>query len=161
MERVRKKERRFSGRVLGYSISLLAFVLGACTPVHDTVLRDVERNYTATGFLDPNTYQVLCTLSETSPREKVCIEKLQDSLVLYKENYEKEASKVRMHKDYLPYFSPEPVTERERGAWRRAIADLCEGYSRIVFEKLNGDSFDGVYRVRRKDLIYLVQDIEP
>lgn len=160
MERARQKERQFLDRVFGSRIVLLAFVLVSCTPVHDTVLRDVERNYTATGFLDPNTYQVLCILSETSPREKVCIEKLLDSLALYKENYEKEASKVRMHKDYLPYFSPEPVTDAERGAWRRAITDLCKGYSRIVFEKLNGDSFDGVYRVRRKDLIYLVQDIK-
>lgn len=134
----------------------LSFVT-ACAPSKDTVLRDVERNYTGTGFLDTDTFQVKCRLSDEGDRVAPCRQKLVEELVLYKENYNREAFARRMHQDFLPFFRPIEVTEADREAWRRFYHVLSEGRTRIVFEKASGDSYDGVFRLRLKDLIYRVQ----
>jgi hypothetical protein len=123
------------------------------------VLSDVERNYTATGFLDTNTFQIICPLLKSSEeRLAICREKLIAALLEYKERYDREAFARRMHQDLLPLFRPADATEAQREEWRRFYQLLAEGRSRLVFERATNDGFEGVYRLRLKDLIYRVQE---
>ncbi|GAB4444405.1 MAG: hypothetical protein OHK0011_26470 [Turneriella sp.] len=137
----------------------LVFVfLSACAPSKDTVLSDVERNYTRTGFLDTDTFQITCPLpARSEDRLGICRQKLIAELVEYKERYDREAFARRMHQDFLPFFRPAEVTDAQREEWRRFYHVLAEGRSRIVFERAAGDGFEGVYRLRLRDLIYRVQ----
>lgn len=132
--------------------------LASCTPSKDTVLRDVERNYHSTGFLDTETFQVKCPLGESEDRLAVCRQKLIAELVQYKEDYNREAFARRMHQDFLPFFRPAEVTEAEREEWRRFYHVLSQGRSRLVFEKLGSAGYEGVFRLRVRDLIYRVQN---
>ncbi len=134
------------------------FFLAACAPSKDTVLSDVERNYTGAGFLDTDTFQISCPLPAGSEdRLAACRQKLIAELVQYKERYDREAFARRMHQDFLPFFKPADVTDAEREEWRRFYHVLAEGRTRLVFERSTGDGFEGVYRLRLKDLIYRVQ----
>jgi hypothetical protein len=134
------------------------FFLAACAPSKDTVLSDVERNYTASGFLDTDTFQVICPLPVgKEDRLGTCRQKLIAELVQYKERYDREAFARRMHQDFLPFFKPADVTEAQREEWRRFYHVLAEGRTRLVFERSTGEGFEGVYRLRLKDLIYRVQ----
>lgn len=144
--------------VRDWLLFLGVYALSFCAPVKDTVLSDVERNYTATGFLDTNTFQIVCTLSPAREESiAICRQKLIAELVQYKERYDREAFARRMHADLLPFFQPEPVSEARREEWRRFFYVLSEGRSRVVFERAMGDGFEAVYRLRHKDLVYRVQ----
>lgn len=144
-----------------YLAVILLFVsmfFPACAPARDTVLSDVERNYTSAGFLDTDTFQIICPLAVGGvDRLAACRQKLIAELVLYKERYDREAFARRMHQDFLPFFKPADVTDAEREEWRRFYHVLAEGRTRLVFERSTGDGFEGVYRLRLKDLIYRVQ----
>jgi hypothetical protein len=136
----------------------MSILLTKCAPAKDTVLSDVERNYTGTGFLDPDTFQIICPLPAAGEdRLGLCRQKLINELVQYKERYNQEASARRMHQDFLPFFKPAEVTDAEREEWRRFYHLLVEGRTRLVYEKSTADGFEGVYRLRLKDLIYRVQ----
>lgn len=137
---------------------LVFFFVTACAPSKDTVLSDVERNYTGAGFLDTDTFQITCPLPDGSEdRLGTCRQKLIAELVEYKERYDREAFARRMHQDFLPFFRPAEVTDAQREQWRRFYHVLAEGRSRIVFERAAGNGFEGVYRLRLRDLIYRVQ----
>lgn len=136
---------------------LVFFFVTACAPSKDTVLSDVERNYTGVGFLDTDTFQIICPLPSGEDRLAICRQKLIAALVEYKERYDREAFARRMHQDFLPFFRPAEVSEAEREEWRRFYHVLAEGRSRIVFERVTGEGIEGVYRLRLRDLIYRVQ----
>ncbi len=139
-------------------LSLVFLFLTACAPSKDTVLSDVERNYTGTGFLDTDTFQITCPLPVSGEdRLGICRQKLIAELVQYKERYDREAFARRMHQDFLPFFKPADVTDAEREEWRRSYHVMAEGRTRLVFERSTADGFEGVYRLRLKDLIYRVQ----
>lgn len=130
----------------------------ACAPSRDTVLSDVERNYSGSGFLDTETFQISCPLPVVGDdRLAVCRQRLIAGLVEYKERYDREAFARRMHQDFLPFFRPAEVSDAQREKWRRFYHLLSEGRSRLVYERVAGDAFEGVYRLRLKDLIYRVQ----
>lgn len=128
-----------------------------CAPSRDSVLSDVERNFASTGFLDPHTFQIRCTLGEGELRLTGCHDSLIVALVEYKENYDREAFSRRMHQDFLPFVKPEDVRESDREEWRRFFVALIESRTRIVFEMRSGDHFEGIFRLRMPDLIYHVQ----
>ncbi|MCX7633879.1 MAG: hypothetical protein N2Z22_11165 [Turneriella sp.] len=139
---------------------LVAVFIGAvsCVAVHDTVLSDVERNYTRVGFLDTDTFQVRCELpAEGSERLAQCHETLLDTLVQYKENYEREAAARRMHADFMPFFEAPPINPEQRAGWRRFYEQLVQGKTRLVFERRLAGNYEGVYRLRLPGLIYRVQ----
>lgn len=144
--------------IVSHFLPLLSLMVLFCAPVKDTVLSDVERNYTATGFLDTDTFQILCPLSLAREESlAACRQKLIAELVLYKERYDREAFARRMHADLLPFFEPEEPNAAQREEWRRFFHVLSEGRSRVVFERARGDGFEAVYRLRYKNLIYRVQ----
>jgi hypothetical protein len=154
---------RFNGRRARWrsTLALGVFLLNACAPSKDTVLSDVERNYTGSGFLDTDTFQIACPLPAAGDdRLGICRQKLIAELVEYKERYDREAFARRMHQDFLPFFRPAEVTDAQREEWRRFYHVLAEGRSRIVFERATGDGFEGVYRLRLRDLIYRVQKVK-
>ena len=150
------KPRAFFSTFLFLPFAFLFLI--ACAPSKDTVLSDVERNYTGAGFLDTDTFQITCPLPASSEdRLGICRQKLITELVQYKERYDREAFARRMHQDFLPFFKPADVTDAEREEWRRNYHVMAEGRTRLVFERSTGDGFEGVYRLRLKDLIYRVQ----
>ena len=139
---------------------LLLLWLPACTPSRDSVLKDVERNYTATGFLDTDTFQVKCALGEGAAPLEACDAKLLDDLVSYKERYDREAFARRMHTDFAPFMKPADPAEEIRLKWRAFYKALAENHTRVVHERQAGDGFDATYRLRVKNLIYRAQKAE-
>lgn len=131
-----------------------------CSPSRDTVLKDVERNYTATGFLDTETFQVRCAFGEGASRLEACDTKLIQELVAYKERYEREAYQRRTHPEFQPFITSGKVQDEAREKWRGFYRSLAEKRTRVVFEKQADDGFEGTYRLRLKDLIYRVQKAE-
>ncbi len=129
----------------------------ACKPSYDSILKDVERNYVASGFLDPDTFQIRCVLEEEGDRLQQCRERLTAELVAYKERYDREAYARRMHQDFLPFLAHAPVTDQQRTAWSRFYEELARDRSRLVFERRSGDRVEGIFRLRLEDLIYRVQ----
>lgn len=138
----------FAGVIAGFQ---------ACKPSYDSILKDVERNYVATGFLDPDTFQIRCPLEDAADRLRQCRSRLTSELVVYKERYDREAYARRMHQDFLPFHAHAPVSEEKRAAWARFYEELARDRSRLVYEKKNGDSVEGIFRLRLADLIYQVQ----
>jgi len=141
----------------------LVCLLPACTPSRDSVLKDVERNYTATGFLDTETFQVRCPLKEEGNATELCETKLVDELVAYKERYDREAYQRRTHPEFLPFVTTpanaaanEAVTAERRAFYR----SLTEKHTRLVQERQTATGFEGTYRLRLKNLIYRVQRAE-
>ncbi len=128
-----------------------------CKPSYDSILKDVERNYVATGFLDPDTFQIRCPLEDGADRLEQCRSRLTAELVAYKERYDREAYARRMHQDFLPFHEHAPVSEEKRRAWTGFYGDLARDRSRLVYEKRNGDRVEGIFRLRLDDLIYRVQ----
>ena len=129
----------------------------ACKPSYDSILKDVERNYVATGFLDPDTFQIRCPLEDGADRLEQCRSRLTAELVAYIERYDREAYARRMHQDFLPFHEHTPVNEEKRAAWARFYEELARERSRLVYEKRNGDRVEGIFRLRLDDLIYRVQ----
>ena len=129
----------------------------ACKPSYDSILKDVERNYVATGFLDPDTFQIRCPLEDSGDRLQLCRERMTRELVAYKERYDSEAYARRMHQDFLPFHAPAPVSEEKRLHWVRFYDELARNRSRLVNEQRSGDRFEGIFRLRLEDLIYRVQ----
>lgn len=143
--------------------SLLLLALAFCSPSRDSVLKDVERNYTATGFLDTETFQVRCPLQEQGNAAELCEAKLVDELVAYKERYDREAYQRRTHPEFLPFVTtPANAAANEAViAERRAFyRSLAASHSRLVQERQTATGFEGTYRLRLKDLIYRVQKAE-
>lgn len=134
--------------------------LHACAPARDTVLKDVERNYTATGFLDTETFQVRCTLDGEKLLTDSCETKLVEELVFYKERFDRDAFAKRMHPDFRGFLKPEEATDAMRAAWRITYRQLAKGRTRVVFESRKGDIIEAVYRLRAQNLIYRVQHAE-
>lgn len=130
----------------------------ACKPSYDSILKDVERNYVATGFLDPDTFQIRCPLEDGADRLVQCRDRLTAELVAYKERYDREAYARRMHQDFLPFHEHAPVNEEKRASWARFYGELARDRSRLVYEKRNGDRVEGIFRLRLEDLIYRVQN---
>jgi hypothetical protein len=144
-------------------VALLSLLLqGAffCSPSRNTVLKDVERNYTATGFLDTDTFQVRCAFADGASRLEACDTKLLEDLVAYKERYDREAYQRRTHPDFLPFVTKSEVAAAAREKWRAFYKSLAEKRTRVVFERQGDDGFEGTYRLRVKDLIYRVQKAE-
>lgn len=136
---------------------ILLFALVACKPSYDSILKDVERNYASTGFLDPDTFQIKCPLAEGGDRLALCREQLTAGLVAYKERYDREAYARRNHADFQPFLTHTPVTDAARSAWAAFYADLGSRHSRLVWEKRSGEKIEGIFRLRLPDLIYRVQ----
>jgi hypothetical protein len=124
------------------------------------VLKDVERNFTAVGFLDTETFQVRCPLAEGKKRLEICDERLISELIAYKERYDGEAFARRMHQDFLPFVKAAEATPEKREKWRSFYKTIAENHTRVVYERLTPDGFEGAYRLRAKDLIYRVQRAE-
>ncbi len=144
--------------ILQFCLFVGAFAaVQACKPSYDSILKDVERNYVATGFLDPDTFQIRCPLEDSGDRLEQCRERLTVELVAYKERYDREAYARRMHQDFLPFHEHTPVNEEKRAAWARFYGELARERSRLVYEKRDGDRVEGVFRLRLADLIYRVQ----
>lgn len=145
-----------------FALSALVMLaaLCACAPARDTVLKDVERNYTATGFLDTETFQVRCTLDGEKMLTDSCATKLIEELVLYKERFDRDAFAKRMHPDFRGFLKPEEATDAMRAAWRITYRRLASDRTRIVFEARKGDIIEAVYRLRAQNLIYRVQRAE-
>jgi len=142
------------------TLSLMGlFCAVACKPSFDSVLKDVERNYTATGFLDPDTFQIACPVDDGADRLATCRQKLTEALVAYKERYDREAYSRRMHQDFLPFITHSNVTAEARAAWAQFYSTLAADKARLVIEKRSGERLDGVFRLRLKDLIYRVQNV--
>lgn len=129
----------------------------ACKPSYDSILKDVERNYVATGFLDPDTFQIRCPIEEEGDRLQQCRSRLTAELVAYKERYDREAYARRMHQDFLPFLAHSPVTEEMRATWAHFYGELARDRSRLVYEKRAGEKVEGIFRLRLEDLIYRVQ----
>ena len=145
----------------GWPAGLLALLI-CCAPSRDTVLKDVERNFTAVGFLDTDTFQVRCLLAEAegAARLEPCHDKLIGELVAYKERYDREAFARRMHQDFLPFSKPIEASTESRDKWRAFYVSLAVNRTRLVFEKAVASGVEGAYRLRTKDLIYRVQRVE-
>lgn len=135
---------------------LASLALFACKPSYDSVLKDVERNYNATGFLDPNTFQIRCPVDAGLA---VCRQKLTSELLAYKERYDREASARRMHQDFLPFHTHGVVADSSRAEWARFYEELAKNRTRLVYEKRSGDNVEGIFRLRLNDLIYRVQRV--
>ncbi|MFO1471996.1 MAG: hypothetical protein U1F27_13290 [Turneriella sp.] len=131
--------------------------LPACKPSYDSILKDVERNYVATGFLDPDTFQIRCALEEQGDRLTQCRARLTAELVAYKERYDREAYARRMHQDFLPFLAHAPVSEEKRAGWAHFYDELARDRSRLVYERRSGERMEGIFRLRLEDLIYRVQ----
>jgi hypothetical protein len=147
----------------------MALIAGdACAPARDTVMRDVERNYKGSGFLDTETFQVLCSVKNTneasnpasSERLGACQRKLIEDLVAYKEQYDSEAFSRRLHLDFRAFLQPKPVSDDQRTSWRGFYEKISAGKTRLVYEEREGENITGAYRLRLKDLIYRVQAAE-
>lgn len=140
---------------------LLTLALFSCTPARDTVMRDVERNYTSTGFLDTDTFQIRCPLEPEGDRLARCKKKLVAELVAFKESYDRVAYARRNHPDFQPFLKPIEVSEEKRAEWGVFYEELSRENGRLVFEvrPMGAEVFEGVYRLRHKDLIYRVQNL--
>lgn len=137
---------------------IFALAVSSCTPSRDSVLKDVERNYTASGFLDTETFQIQCTLdTKWAERESHCRKKLIEDLVSYKAGYDHATYLKRMHGDFQPFVKPAEVSETVRSQRREKFSALCDDHARIVLEYRSGDITHAVYRLRAKNLIYRVQ----
>lgn len=139
---------------------LLLLWLPACTPSRDSVMKDVERNFTASGFLDTETFQVRCGLGEGEAMLAGCEAKLLDELVLYKERYDREAYQRRTHPEFQPFVTSTAADEAARIRWREFYRGLAAKRMRLVFERQTASGYEGTYRLRLKDLIYRVQKAE-
>jgi len=131
--------------------------LHACAPARDTVLKDVERNYTATGFLDTETFQVRYTLDGEKLLTDSCETKLVEELVFYKERFDRDAFAKRMHPDFRGFLKMDEASDAMRASWWITYRRLAKDRTRVVFESRRGDIIEAVYRLRAKDLIYRVQ----
>lgn len=124
-------------------------------------MRDVERNYANTGFLDTDTFQVRCPLEAEGDRLVRCKKKLVAELVAFKEGYDRTTYARGNHPDFQPFLKPIEVTDEKRMEWGSFYEELSRDKARLVFESrpANGELFEGVYRLRQKDLIYRVQRV--
>lgn len=159
--------RRLSGRLSFFAIPgifvILFCVCGilSCTPARDTVMRDVERNYTGTGFLDTDTFQIRCLLETEGDRLGSCKKKLVVELVAFKENYDRTAYARRNHADFQPFLKPIEVSDEKRAEWGSFYEELARDRARLVHEmrSAGNEVFEGIYRLRQKDLIHRVQNV--
>lgn len=140
-------------------VFLLLLFTNVCTPLRDSVLKDVERNYSTVGFLDVDTYQIFCPLLSEGDRVQKCKEALLNGLVAYKERYEHEANQRRTHTDFTPFITTEKISNADRERWRTSFSVFMKNHTRLVYEEYKNNSFSGVFRLRIKDLIYRVQEV--
>jgi len=140
--------------------AIIAVIAIGCAPSRDSVLKDVERNYTATGFLDTSTFQVQCSIdSKSDDRESLCRKKMVDELVGYKEGYDNAQYLKRMHGDFQPFVKLAEVSDAMRQARASEFQTMCDSHARIVYEYRSGDITLAAYRLRTKNLIYRVQSV--
>ncbi|MBV6494360.1 MAG: hypothetical protein LDLANPLL_02392 [Turneriella sp.] len=148
----------FSCCVIGIALVTLP-VFFACAPLRDSVLKDVEQNYTISGFLDVNTYQVFCPLGEADERLASCSATMLEGLVSYKRKYDNEASRRRTHTDFTPFATPENINDKDIERWKNFYRRLMENHTRIVYEQYKEGKITGVFRLRTEGLIYRVQNV--
>lgn len=143
------------------ALLVLLWFCSHCAPSRDTVMRDVERNYINTGFLDTDTFQVRCPLDAEGDRLDRCKKKLVAELIAFKEGYDRTTYARRNHPDFQPFLKPIEVSDEQRSEWGSFYAELSRDRARLVYEAraANGELFEGVYRLRLKDLIYRVQNV--
>lgn len=152
-------------------IAFLLILLTACQPSKNTFLKDVALNYHTQGFLAPNIFQVSCnSYSKFSPevdditdvRERfleICRLQLVKRLAEYKIRYDfhiKDKLESNSSTVYTTRFLQITFDYGQLKKLKKTYGDLLPGF--LISEKRRADLLIGTYRIKRPELIEIVQN---
>ena len=141
----------------------------ACSPIKEGYLKDIVVNYSETGFLSEDIFQVYCTYQKTEDDSieqvnlrknffKTCQKELLKELLIYKIKHdlflrsygqltEKKKNEIELKLD-----------EKQYGILFEHYSEILPGY--LVKEKEDMKTLEGVYRAEKNNLIGYVQSKE-
>lgn len=130
---------------------LVGIAMTNCSPARNSWLKDVALNFHEEGFLDRDTFQVICESEKLDSLSGVCETRLLFSLAKYHDDYTRE-SNARFTGKKIEPEKLDISDLKTRKLLAQAYGNLLPGY--ITSETFTSGKYKAVYRIRKIGLLY-------